>query len=158
MYYGSIVFPHSGKLDSRGCYIIGDWDGHELKCVDSVYFHGFDEFIVEYLKTRLYFPNHRFYYHDDSEFSRYFRNRVISRVDLDPNPFFRRLKRYDLSSVSELLMSGCLKYPKDGLVMNALHMWDIGKGEDADVTLPCLGILCYGMLRRVDNHEKRRHF
>lgn len=153
MRYGSIIFPHSDKLDSRGCFIIGDYSGGILRCVDSVYYHTFDEFVSEYLKSHLKFANYRFYYNDDREFSRYFRNQVVGKVDLDPHPFFRRLKRYDLSAINELLMGKRLQYVRDGLIMNALHMWDIGKGEEDDVVLPCLGLLCYGLLRRVGHEE-----
>ena len=151
MIYGSIVFPHNEKLDDRGCFIVGEWDEGVLKCQRFVYFHDFEEFVIEYLKKDLNFKNYRFYYHDDRDYSRFFRNRIAARVDFDPKPYFRRLKKYDLSAVTELLRSGNLQYKKDGEIMNALHLWDIGKAAKDDIILTCLGFLCYGLLRRVEN-------
>lgn len=153
MIYGAIVFPHNEHLDNRGCFVVGDWNEGLLKCPRFVYFRDFDEFIVEFLKKDLNFENYRFYYHDDRDFSRFFRNRVAKRVDLNPHPYFRKLKKYDLSAVTELLSSDQLQYKAKGDIMNALHLWDIGKKGKDDIVITCLGILCYGLLRRVGSEQ-----
>ena len=72
-----------------------------------------------------------------------------NKIDLDPRPYFRRLKKYDFSAVTELIHEGRLQYHKDGDIMKALHMWDIGKKTKDDLVLTCLGVLCYGLLRSV---------
>jgi hypothetical protein len=149
MRYGSIVFPHNEDLDDRGCLIVSEYVDGVVKCLYFEYFHDLKEFLKIFLKTRLKFENYRFYYHDDRDYSRFFRNRIAAKVDLDPHPFFRRLKRYDLSAITELLRGGRLKYVKDGDIMKTLHLWDVGKKQKDDIVLRCLGILCYGLLRRV---------
>ena len=149
MNYGSIVFPHHESLDDRGCYRVGDWDKGLLKCVHFSYFHHLDEFIIEYLKKDLNFGNYRFYYQDDRDYSRFFRNRIAKRTDFNPHPYFRRLKSMDFSAIGELLGSHNLQYKAKGDIMNALHLWDIGKKGKDDIVINCLGLLCYGLLRRV---------
>ena len=74
--YGSIVFPHNDKIDERGCFIVSNYVDGVVKCVSFKYFSTFEEFLVEFLRTRLQFKNYRFYYHDDNDYSRFFRNRV----------------------------------------------------------------------------------
>jgi hypothetical protein len=150
VYYGAIVFPHCDNLDERGCFIVANHDKTVIKCEIFTYFNDFNEFLVEFLRQRLKTKNYRFYYHDDNDYSRFFRNRVSNKIDLDPRPYFRRLKKYDFSAVTELIKENKLQYHKDGDIMKALHMWDIGKKQKEDIVLTCLGVLCYGLLRRVE--------
>ena len=150
MKYGSIMFPHNDSLDDRGCFISADLTDGVIKCEDFQYFSTFNDFLVEFIKSRSQFDNYRFYYYDDADYSRFFRNRVSQKIDLDPRPFFRRLKKYDFSAVTELIDEGRLQYHKDGDIMKALHLWDIGKKTKDDIVLTSLGILCYGLLRRVE--------